>query len=393
MKKRMTKKIGAVITGGDFQALGVLRTLARKDIPIILLDSDHCISRYSRFKKTFFRAPRLSEEDSYCDFLIALARRERIDGWVIFPNSDEAVYVLSKNKDILEEFYRVPTPSWEVIRNVYIKKNTYQVAEKNGIAIPKTYYPQNFEELMELNLHFPVVIKPSIRDNFYNQIKIKAFRINNKDELEKTYQRVCSIIDPSEVLVQEFIPGGANQLYSFCPFFKENKTISGIVARRARQHPMDFGQASTFAEIVDVPELENIAEKFLSLIGYYGIAEVEFMKDPRDGKYKLIEVNPRVWGWHTLAIAAGVDLPYLLYLDMIGKKIEIQLPSNHVKWVRLLTDIPTVFLEIVKGNMKIGDYLSSMKGKKEFAVFSLNDPLPFLTEIAMLPYLWKKRGF
>ena len=89
------------------------------------------------------------------------------------------------------------------------------------------------------------------------------------------------------------------------------KIVTGIMARRARQHPMDFGHASTFAELVKIPEIQQIAEKFLSLIDYYGICEVEFIQDPRDGKYKLIEVNPRVWGWHTLAIAAGVDLPYL----------------------------------------------------------------------------------
>ncbi len=51
----MSGKIGAVITGGDFQGLGVMRTLAKKEIPVILLDSDLCISRFSRFKKKFFR--------------------------------------------------------------------------------------------------------------------------------------------------------------------------------------------------------------------------------------------------------------------------------------------------------------------------------------------------
>ena len=389
----MPEKIGAVITGGDFQALGALRTLGRKDIPVILLDSDPCISRYSRYKKKFFRAPYPSEKESYVNFLIHLAEREKIHGWVVFPNNDETVYILSKYKDILGEFYRIPTPRWEVIRNIHIKKNTYQLAEKNGIPIPKTYYPQNLEELLKLDLQFPVVIKPSIRDNFYSKVKIKAFRINNREELIRTYQAVCSIIHPSEVLVQDFIPAGASQLYSFCPFFKKGKTISGITARRARQHPMDFGHASTFAELVDIPELHKISEQFLSLIGFYGIAEVEFMKDPRDGKYKLIEVNPRVWGWHTLAIAAGVDLPYLLYQDMIGEEIKVQVPSNHIKWVRLATDIPTAFTEILKGNMKLVDYVASMKGKKEFAVFCLDDPLPFFAEIAMIPYLWKKRGF
>jgi len=387
------KRIGAVITGGDFQGLGVLRTLAKKDIPIVLLDHDNCIGRYSRHTKKFFRSPSPSDERRYLSFLINLAKKEKIQGWVVFPNSDEAVYVLSRNKRVLEEYYRIPTPHWEVIQHVYIKENTYRIAEKNNIPTPRTYYPKSLEETNELDLTFPVVIKPSIRDHFYNKTKIKAFLINNRDELKKIYNKVSFVIDPSEILIQDFIPGGPKQLYSFCPFFKEGKVVTSIMARRARQHPMDFGHATTFAELVDIPEMQSIAEKFLTLIGYYGIGEVEFMQDPRDGKFKLIEVNARPWGWHTLAIAAAVDLPYLLYQDMVGEKIVMPAPLKNMKWVRSITDIPTVFAEIIKGNMKFSDYLKSMKGKKEFAVFSLDDPLPFFMEIAMSPYLWSKKGF
>lgn len=390
----MTKKIGAVFTGGDFQALGAIRTLARKDIPIVLLDSDLNISQYSRFVKRFFKAPSLADDkESYVDFLVNLAKKEDLYGWVVFPNSDEAVYVLSKYKDVLEEFYRIPTPSWEVIKYVYVKKNTYQLAEKHGIPIPKTYYPENTNDLLNLNLQFPVVIKPSIRDNFYNKSKIKAFRVNNREELLRIYQYICKVINPREVLVQEFIASGTKGLFSFCPFFKNGKVVTSITARRSRQHPMDFGHASTFAEHTNIPEVKEISEKFLNIIGYYGIGEVEFMLDPRDNKYKLIEMNPRIWGWHTLSIAAGADFPYLLFKDMIGEKVNVSSIMNNVKWVRLATDLPTVFSEIVKGNMNITDYLKSMKGKKEFAVFCVDDPLPFIIEFALVPYLWKQRGF
>jgi len=393
MRDAINNQIGAVITGGDFQALGVLRTLGRKGVPVVVLDSDHCIAKYSKYKGKFFKSPSLSDEQNYVRFLIELAEKEDLGGWVIFPNSDEAVYLLSKHRDTLQEFYRIPTPSWDVIQNVYVKKNTYQLAEKANIPIPTTYYPNNLEELLALDLQFPVVIKPSVRDNFYNKMRIKAFRIDDRDKLIETYHLVCSLIPPTEVLVQDLIPGGPTHLYSFCPFFKNGKTLAGIAARRARQHPMDFGHASTFAETVDLPILQETAEAFLKLIDYYGLAEVEFMHDPRDEKYRLLEVNPRVWGWHTLAIAAGADLPYLLYQDMLGRTIEETPVTNHAKWVRLTTDLPTVAIEIGKGRVKLRDYISSMKGKKEFAVFSLEDPLPFLAELALLPYLWRKRGF
>jgi len=389
----MTNKPGAVITGGDFQGLGVLRTLAKKGIPVVLLDSDHCIGRYSKFKKRLFKSPHSSETEQYVNFLIDLAKKEKIQGWVIFPNSDEAVYILSRYKNVLEEFYRIPTPCWEVIKNVYIKKETYKVSEKNGIPIPKIYNTKALEQLAESDLQYPLVIKPSIRDHFYNKTRIKAFRINNKEELIKTYQYVSSIIDPSEILIQDFIPGGPKNLYSFCPFFKNGRVIAGVAGRRARQHPMDFGHSSTYVELVDIPELKILAEKFLGSINFYGIAEVEFMQDPRDNTYKLIEVNPRAWGWHSIAIAAGIDLPYFLYQDMIGEEIAVPSSIKPTKWFRLTTDIPTVFLEIMKGNMKIGDYIASMRGRKEDAVFSLDDPLPFIAEVLMIPYLWMKRGF
>jgi D-aspartate ligase len=389
----MKNRPGAVITGGDFQGLGVVRTLGSKGIPVLLMDSDPCIARYSRFTKKFVKAPHPADSEAYLDFLMAVARKESIQGWVIFPNSDEAVYVLSRYKGILEEFYRVPTPRWEVIRNVYMKKETYRVAEENGIPVPKRYEANNLEELKGLDLSYPLVIKPSVRHHFYNKTKIKGFRINNQEDLRMVYSRVSSIINPSEIIIQDFIPGGPKNLYSFCPFFKNGKIITGIAGRRARQHPMDFGHASTYVEVVDIPGLKNLAEKFLSLINYYGIAEVEFMQDPRDNQFKLIEVNPRVWGWHTIAIAAGIDLPYLLYQDMIGEGIEVPLSTKQVKWIRLTTDVPTVFLEIAKGKMKMSEYLASMKGEKVHAVLSVDDPLPFLAEIALIPYLWVKRGF
>jgi predicted ATP-grasp superfamily ATP-dependent carboligase len=156
---------------------------------------------------------------------------------------------------------------------------------------------------------------------------------------------------------------------------------------------MDFGHATTYAITVDIPELEGIARRFLRAMGYYGLSEIEFMRDDRDGKYKLIEMNARPWGWHTLAINAGVDLPYLLYLDATGHSVRANGFTQGVKWCHLVTDIPTVIGEIGKGRMKISDYLRSVKGIKQDAVFSVSDPWPFVMEILLSPYLWIKRGF
>ena len=387
------EKVGAIIIGGDYQGLGILRSLARQDIPICLLDNEVCIGMFSRYRKKFKKCPDPKNEVSFLDFLIDLAEKEGLKGWIIFPTNDEIVYILSKYRTELENYYRIPTPSWDIVKFAYDKKLTYQLAQESGIDIPKTFYPRDLNKLQQLNLQFPIIVKPSIKDHFYSKTRLKAIQVNNKRELTEVFKKTLSIIDGSEIMIQDLIPGGPEYLFSFCSLFRGGEVLAKITARRARQHPMDFGHASTFVQTVNVPEIEEISKKILKVMGYYGLSEVEFMLDPRDRKYKLLEINARTWGWHTLAIRAGVDFPYLLYRDMLGEKVKNNSSKENIKWVRLITDIPTVIMEVLKRKMKITDYLNSVKGEKEFAVLSMKDPLPFIVEFLMIPYLWKKRGF
>ena len=390
----LTKQVGVVILGGDFQALGVTRSLARQNVPVYVLDKGLCISRFSRYTWRFRKCPDAKEEALLFRFLVDLARKENLEGWILYPNDDETVRFLARNREQLEKHYRVTTQPWEVVKFACQKRLTYELAEKCSIAVPRTCYPRSDTELEQLDIEFPVIIKPSVKEPFYSRTGKKAIRIDSKKELIDEFTKIREIVGDSEIMVQEFIPGGSENLFSVGSLFKNGELLAKIVARRLRQHPMDFGHATTYAETVDIPEIEGLAARILKAMGYYGLSEVEFMWDPRDGQYKLIEINPRPWGWHTLAIAAGVDLPYLLYRDMLDQKItQNGAVPRQVKWIRLVTDTPTVVSALLKGRLKFGDYLSSLKGKKHFAVFSIKDPLPFIVELLMLPYLWKKRGF
>jgi predicted ATP-grasp superfamily ATP-dependent carboligase len=386
-------RVGAIIIGGDFQGLGVVRSLASHGVPICLVDSNLCIGRFSRYVNRFVKSPSVRDEQRFLDFLHDLAEREDVGGWVVYPNDDETVSFLARHKRQLEECFRIPTPEWQTVRAACEKKATYQLAESAGIAVPKTFYPESVGALRELDLEYPAIIKPSVKEPFYSKVRKKAILVRNAQELVTEFERAAAIVDSHDIMIQEFIPGGPDRLFSVGSLFKEGEFLGKVVVRRTRQHPMDFGHATTFAETVDIPELEEIAARILGLIGYYGLSEVEFMHDPGEGRYKLLEVNARQWGWHTLAIAAGVDLPYLLYQDMMGETVKCNGFEKGMKWVRLTTDTPTAFLEMVKGNMRITDYLRSMRGRKQLAVLSLRDPLPFFVELVMIPYLWKRRGF
>ena len=120
-------------------------------------------------------------------------------------------------------------------------------------------------------------------------------------------------------MIQDLIPGGGEQQFAYCAFFKDGRAMASMVVRRRRQHPPEFGRASTFVEAIELPILETLSERFLRAINYYGLVELEYKLDPRDGQYKLLDVNGRTWGYHTLGSGAGVDFPYLLFADQMGE--------------------------------------------------------------------------
>ena len=99
------------------------------------------------------------------------------------------------------------------------------------------------------------------------------------------------------------------------------------------------------------------------------------------------DVNPRTWGYHSLGYSAGVDFPYLLFADQLGAPISRVRGKVGMRWVRLVTDLPSSLLDIIAGRLAIREYLHTMRAGWTEAVFSLSDPLPGIAELALLPYL------
>ena len=120
---------------------------------------------------------------------------------------------------------------------------------------------------------------------------------------------------------------------------------------------------------------------------------MEYKLDPRDGQYKLLDVNTRTWGYHSLGQRAGVDFPYLLFSDQLGMPVETSRAKAGVKWIRLVTDISAGMVEIFHRNLDWRAYIKSLKGVDVESVFSREDPLPALVELTLIPYLTVKRGF
>jgi D-aspartate ligase len=389
--KAVAGRVGAVVIGGDYQGLGIVRSLGRLGAPTCVLDDEVSIARFSRYATTSVRVRRLRSDEDLLEALESARRRFGLDGWLLFPTRDETVAAISRNRDVLAQRFRVPTPAWETIRWACDKRNTYKLAEELGVPIPRTWFLDGGD--IPADLTYPLVVKPAIKEHFLYATKSKAWRADSEGDLRARLAEASRIVPLDEVMLQELIPGDGRHQFAFCSFFSRGRSLGRMTVRRARQHPPLFGRSSTYVETIDLPEIQEPSERFLRRIDYYGLVEVEYKLDGRTGEYKLLDVNARTWGYHSIGPRAGVDFVRLLYLDQVGAVVEDRSADAGIKWVRLSTDLPTGFLEVVHGRMKPATYLGSLRNADTESVFSADDWTPGVAELALIPYLAMRRGF
>jgi D-aspartate ligase len=385
--------LGAIVIGGDYQGLGIARSLGRRGVPVCVIDDELSIARYSRYVTHSVSVRDLRHDDAIIRELLALGQRLDLKGWVLFPTRDEVVAAIARRRSELTPWFRVPTPSWDVIQYVWDKRKTWELAERLHLPIPATWNPRSADDLARINAPFPLAVKPSIKEHFFYTTRAKGWSAGNTQELRDLFLKAQQIAGTDEILIQDLIPGDGTRQFGYCAFFKDGKAVGSMVSRRRRQHPHDFGRASTFVETVDQPKIEELSVHLLSALNFYGLVEVEYKQDPRNGEFKLLDINARTWGYHTLGPVAGVDFVWMLYCDQVGLPVTPARAKPGMSWMRMLTDIPTALLDIAHGRLSLGAYLHSLWTYDAEAVFTLRDPLPGLMECGLLPYLIVKRGF
>lgn len=377
---RQNHKPGVIVLGGHVQALGIVRIFGRENIPVVVIDNTpKNIARHSKYCTAF-----ISVHDS--EILHTLQHPNFISkykGWLLFPTNDFHVELLSKNKEELGKNFIVTTDNWTTIEKFYNKKNAYAIAESLNIPIAKTFFPKDEQELQQIDIAFPCIIKPAVMHHFYSKVKKKVYVCNTLEELVQNYRLALSVIPSSEVIIQEIIEGSSKNQFSACCLFLKRKPYVWLTASRMRQHPLDFGNATTYAETVDLPVIKEYAERLLQHADYNGLCEVEFKLDERDGEYKFLEVNTRTWKWHTIANKANTPFLITYYNYLTGSNIKTIYSPQKASFRHGLTDLPTQLQLLLKGK----SYFSRIKKPVEGAVWAVDDKKPWIMQLFYLPYL------
>lgn len=351
---------GAIIIEGHVQGLSNTRSLGETGIPVYVVDKNDCIAQHSKYCRNFFKCPDFIE-DKFADFLIELAKAETIKDWVLIPSNDHAVFTISKHKDRLEQYYKVITPSLEIIEDIYDKLKLIEIAHKNNVFVPMTQNFKSVNDKISKNLHFPVLTKGRNGLSFYKAIGRKVFLAQNEAELRKQLYYIDQKFNISKTFIQELIPfDGSNKTISFTAFCIEGEIKSHWTGIKLREHPIRFGTA-TFTKSIYNEACHFQSIPLLKTLNYTGVCEIEYILDPRTSEYKLIEMNPRTWLWVDLAKASGVDYALMIYNYVNGKPIKNSLPDETPRyWRNPFTDFAYSILSIMKLELNPIRYLSSL---------------------------------
>jgi predicted ATP-grasp superfamily ATP-dependent carboligase len=373
---------GVVLLGSDFKALGVARSLGRRGVRVAVVDNLPRSAWFSRYVNQRFRWHESMGSAAMPSFLADLAAAAGIEGFVLWPMQDDALEIVARNRELLSSVFHLITPRWDVLEQAHDKRLLHAAADEIGVAHPRTWYPPDELSLDGLNVAFPAIVKPTVSVDMQYAIGRKALHARDMDELVRSYRIAAAVMPADHIMVQEIIPGESQ--YSVGAFAEGGRIVSAMTARRTRQYPIDYGLGSSFVEAIEVPGLIDPASRILARLGLCGMVEVEFIQDRRDGLPKLLDVNPRPWGWHTLCVACGLDFPAMQYDHSLGRPVPRLAPRYGPRWIRLLTDVPAGWSYVQAGAMTPGAYVRSLfAGRTVGSVFALRDPLPAAGDLAV----------
>lgn len=362
----------AVIAGAYQTGVLAVRGLHRRNVRAVCVDAS---PDNPGFRSVHGPARLCPDPDidgpGWVAFMLRLAS-ELGDRPVLVPSSDRFVTAIARHADALAAGYRLS--DGVALQGLLADKHTqYALAAEHGMPMPRTAFARNTADVSAFaaDAMFPCLLKPT---HFREWLRCapehplyarKIVIADSPAHLLELYGRAAEI-NP-DVLLQEIIEGPdiGKRVY-LSVYANDGRRIANAMFRELRCEPLGFGPA-TVTEPVDDPEVDAICDRFLRAIGYRGICEIEMKQDTRDGRFKLIEANPRLSGGGDAAPYAGVELCWLHYLDVIGQPVAPVAPSPRpFRHVVLRSDAIAVVAYYRAGLITVADILESYRGPLAF---------------------------
>ena len=361
--------------------LGAIRSLGRAGIPVVGLDFDPRNAGFASRYCSARRCPDPIQQPRELVHLLLTEGRRLDEPGILFPASDAFVLFCSRYRNELGRYFRFALPSADILEAVVNKRRQYEMAERVGTPYPATCYPETVGDVQRIKDHldYPVFIKPCYGHLW--RVKFggthKGFKVQGPEELAARFEEILPT--GLRVMVQSIITGPNTNHFKVNAYISATgEPLAVFTLRKIRQYPTEFG-VGTLVESVRHPALAELGLQFFRGIGYRGMGSIEFKKDERDGKLKMIELNPRLWQQNAHATACGINFPLVQYLDLTGQAPEPQVEFvEGVKWLDATADFQAFWAYFRRRELTPWAWLRSWRGSRAFATFAWDDLGPFL---------------
>jgi predicted ATP-grasp superfamily ATP-dependent carboligase len=379
MTKELNRLPVAIVLGCHKLGLGVIRALGQKNILVVAVYYNSMDMGYaSRYVVARYKFPHPDhDERAFVESLIGLSNKW--NSAVIIPCDDATLIAVSKNKNLLESHFKVAASDWEITEICINKIRTHVLAEKIGVACPKTVLATSVQEAKEFVkvIGFPCLLKPSVGHSFFESFRKKMLFIEDWGQFEQALE----VIEQTrmKMMVQEFIPGNDTHGVNYNSYFIDGFPKVEITAEKVRLSPPQIG----FPRVVIskyIPEVIEPGRKILNALKYSGFSCMEFKRDEKDGIYKLMEINCRQNLSTLLSVRCGINFPYLTYMHVLkGDLPEFDKKfSEGIYWIDAGKDFTESIRSFRKEHFRLREYIKPYLSPHVFSIPSKEDPFPFI---------------
>jgi predicted ATP-grasp superfamily ATP-dependent carboligase len=320
--------------------MDLVRPLGLAGIPCAVVSPPGGMPVYSRFTRTALYWEESSEDaEGLVDLLLRFAGTQS-EPPVLFYADDRQLLFLSRYREYLAPSLRFVIADAGLVEELVDKARFQVLAERLQLPVPATrrIHPA-VGSTPDLDLRFPVIIKPLMRREPWNAISGggKAVQIETREALRKLWPRLVDV--GMDLVAQELVPGPESCIESYHVYVDQEGAIVGeFTGKKIRTYPACYGH-STALEVTDATDVTTLGRELTQKLSLRGVAKFDFKRAP-DGRLQLFEINPRFSLWHHLGAIAGVNLPGLVYADLVGlPRPAVSRPRAGVSWCRLWDDV------------------------------------------------------
>jgi D-aspartate ligase len=362
-------------------SVGIIRSLGRMGVPVHAVHRDRWAPPlFSRYLSGRFLAP-IDEAEPQRSVAALLDIGQRVGARpILIPVDDVGTLLVDAHAGTLRQAFRFPERPAGLARRLANKRQLHELCRELDVPTAATAFPASQVDVERFlaQARFPVVAKAIDPVLLQRRPRARSVVIANRpDELREALERTAVDGDPN-LMLQEYIPGGAESIWMFNGYFDaESECLLSFTGTKLRQFLPATGTTSLGICVAN-PVVDQTTRRLLTSIGYRGIVDLGYRFDRRDGRFKLLDVNPRIGATFRLFVGDdGTDVVRALYLDMTGQPVPASGLRTGRKWVVENYDLVSSFLDRRAGRLTVPDWLRSLRGIEETAWFAADDPAPF----------------